>query len=151
MNQTQKFIGLLAILPLALVTLNPNLVGYADADMADDAIAKIETAKDELVKDPPDNQAAAGNIEGAIGDIQAAVDSGDLAAATGNPLMDQLADIARQLAQDAIDEAIANSGDPDKISEAEASLAKGDAHRTLDDYKDAVNKYKDALSKAEGA
>jgi len=34
MNQTQKFIGLLAILPLALVTLSPNLVGYADADVA---------------------------------------------------------------------------------------------------------------------
>ncbi len=123
MNQTQKFIGLLAILPLALVTLSPNLVGYADADMADDAIAKLETAKDELAKDPPDNQAAAGNIEGAIGDIQAAVDSGDLAAATGNRLMDQLAGIVRQFAQDAIYEAIVYSGDQDKISEAEASLA----------------------------
>jgi len=31
MNQTLKFIGLLAILPLALVTLSPGLVGYADA------------------------------------------------------------------------------------------------------------------------
>ncbi len=35
MNQTQKFIGLLAILPLALVTLSPNLVGYADAGSAE--------------------------------------------------------------------------------------------------------------------
>jgi len=34
MNKTQKFIGLLAILPLAFVTLSPNLVGYADADIA---------------------------------------------------------------------------------------------------------------------
>jgi len=34
MNKTQKFIGLLAILPLALVTLSPNLVGNADADIA---------------------------------------------------------------------------------------------------------------------
>jgi len=31
MNKTQKFIGLLAILPLVLVTLSPGLVGYADA------------------------------------------------------------------------------------------------------------------------
>jgi len=31
MNQILKFIGLLAILPLALVTLSPGLVGYADA------------------------------------------------------------------------------------------------------------------------
>jgi len=31
MNQTLKFIGLFAILPLTLVTLSPGLVGYADA------------------------------------------------------------------------------------------------------------------------
>ncbi len=31
MNQILKFIGMLAILPLALVTLSPGLVGYADA------------------------------------------------------------------------------------------------------------------------
>jgi len=34
MNQKIKYIGLLAILPLALVTLSPNLVGYADADIS---------------------------------------------------------------------------------------------------------------------
>jgi len=34
MNQKIKYIGLFAILPLALVILPPNLVGYADADMA---------------------------------------------------------------------------------------------------------------------
>jgi len=31
MNQTLKFIGLLAILPLALVALTPDLIGEADA------------------------------------------------------------------------------------------------------------------------
>jgi len=31
MNKTQKFIGLLAILPLAMVTLSPDLIGEADA------------------------------------------------------------------------------------------------------------------------
>ncbi len=31
MNKTQKFIGLLAILPLALVALTPDLIGEADA------------------------------------------------------------------------------------------------------------------------
>ncbi len=34
MNQKLKYVGLLAILPLALVTLSPNLVGNADADIA---------------------------------------------------------------------------------------------------------------------
>jgi len=149
MNQTQKFIGLLAILPLALVTLNPNLVGYADADMADDAIAKLETAKDELVKDPPDNQAAAGNIEGAIGDIQAAVDSGELGESEGNDLMDQLAGVAKQLASEAIDKAIDAGGDSEKISDAEQLRIDGDALRASGAYKDAASKYKDAVAKAE--
>ncbi len=31
MNKTQKYIGMLAILPLALLILSPNLVSYADA------------------------------------------------------------------------------------------------------------------------
>ncbi len=31
MKQVTKYIGLLAILPLALVTLSPDLIGYADA------------------------------------------------------------------------------------------------------------------------
>jgi len=34
MKQILKYAGLFAILPLALVTLSPNLVGYADADVA---------------------------------------------------------------------------------------------------------------------
>ncbi len=41
MNQTQKFIGVLAILPLAMVALSPNLVGYADADIASEYDALI--------------------------------------------------------------------------------------------------------------
>ena len=32
MNTTQKFIGLLAILPFALVTLTPDLIGVAYAN-----------------------------------------------------------------------------------------------------------------------
>ena len=120
------------------------------ADKVEDAQASVQTVINELNKTPPDNQAAAGNIEGAIGDIEAAINEG-LDPVVGAELMDALAGIASQLALDAIDEAIANSGDEDKISEAEASLAEGDALRDSGSYKDAVNKYKDALSQAEGA
>jgi len=123
----------------------------AVADKAEGASASLQTALDELDKDPPDNQAAVGNIEGAIGDLEAAVNEG-LDPVLGAQLMDALTGIARQLAVDAIDEAIADPGsDPGEISDAQQSLADGDALRASGDYKDAANKYKDALSKAESA
>ena len=132
-----------------IIDVDPDI---PSADKLGDGVAKLDTVLEELNKDPPDNQAAVGNIEGAIGDIQAAVDSGDLDTATGNDLMDQLAGIAEQLASDAIDAAIADpESDSDKISEAEASLGEGDDLRDSKDYKDAANKYKDALAQAEGA
>ena len=89
-----------------------------DQPKADDAIAKLDTAKDELAKDPPDNQAAVGNIEGAIGEIEAAISDGldPEVEAELTELMDTLAGIARQLAVDAIDDAA--GGDEDKISES---------------------------------
>ncbi len=39
MNQTLKFIGLLEILPLALVALTPDLIGEADAALSHDGDA----------------------------------------------------------------------------------------------------------------
>lgn len=124
--------------------------GTPVADKMNDAVAKLETAIEELEKDPPDNQAAVGNIEGAVGEIEAAVDEG-LNPAQGNPLMDQLAGVARQLAVGALDIANAEGGKLDEIADAQAALAEGDGLRTEGKFKDAVNKYKDALSKAESA
>ena len=145
-------IGVILLTTIVIDKLNDIIndnPGTSLADKLEDAVAKLQTALDELNKTSPDNQAATGNIEGAIGDIQAAVDSGDLAAAEGNPLMDQLAGIAEQLASDAIDAAA--GGDVVKISDAVQLRDVGDLLRASGDYKDAVNKYKDALSKAEGA
>ncbi len=113
---------------------------------------RVQTLQnEELNKIPPDNQAAVGNIEGAVGDLEAAVKDDILTKSEGKKLMDKLACIAKQLAEDAIDQAVANSGDPDKISEAETSRDDGDEFRASGDFKDAVNKYKDALAKAESA
>ena len=127
------------------------------ADKLADAIASVETALEELNKEPPDNQAAVGNLEGAVGSICDAVLDEGLDAAQGTQLMDDLAGVAMQLAVDAIDAAIEQGGDPDEIDEAEMFLAEGDAHRALgvagdcEAFKDAVSAYKDALAKAEGA
>ena len=65
--------------------------------------------------------------------------------------MDQFAAIARQLAVDAIDQAIAQGGDSGEINDAQQALAEGDALRASEAFKDAVANYKDALAKAEGA
>ena len=131
-----------------IIDANP---GTPLADKMEDALASCNTAIDELNKTPPDNQAALGNIEGAVGDIEAAVNEG-LDETTGNILMDNLAGVARQIAQEAIDIAIATPGsDSGEIADAQQSLADGDTLRADEQFKDAVNKYKDALSKAESA
>ena len=120
------------------------------ADKIEDALSQADKAREEFVKSPPDNQAALGALEGAIGDLQAAVDEGLPGPDEGARLMDILAAVARQVAVEALDEAIARGGDADDISDAKDSLAEGDDLRSSSDYKDALNKYKDALSKAEG-
>ena len=124
-------------------------VGTPVADKVADAAAKAQTALMELDKTPPDNQAALGNIEGAVGELEAAINEG-LDAAQANALMDQLAAIARQIVRTALDQAIAlPSPDSSVIAEAEMFLVDGDALRDVDAFKDAINKYKDALSKAQ--
>jgi len=125
-----------------IINANP---GTPLADKLEDANAQVETALVELNKTPPDNLAAVGNLEGAVGDIQVLVDAGDL----GNELLDQLTEIVRQIAADAIDIAINTPGsDPVEIADAQQFLADGDTLRTAGQFKDAVAKYKDALSKA---
>jgi Zn-dependent M28 family amino/carboxypeptidase len=126
----------------AIIAANPGPL----ADKVEDALAKFQSASAELAKTRPDRQAAIGNIEGANGDLEAAVKEG-LDAAQGAALMDELTSVARQFAAGAINMAIANNRSPSRIAEAQRSLADGDALRTAGRFKDAVNKYKDALSK----
>ena len=126
------------------------------ADKVGDALASVETAWEELNKEPPDNQAAVGNVEGVAGSLCDAVTDEGLDPDEGNDLMDTLAGAARQLADTAIEEAIDAGGNAIEIAFAEGFLAEGDDLRDqgFDDcvkFKDAINKYKDALVTAEGA
>ena len=132
----------------------PTAPGSPLATKLGDAIAKSQVALAELTKTPPDNQAALGNIEDAVGDLEAAVLQNGLDPVQGAELMDAFAAVARQLAVAAIDDAIARAGDSGKIAVAQNALADGDALRAsgaLAAFKPAVNKYKDALANAEGA
>ena len=125
-------------------------LGTPMADKLEDVIATLEAAFAELTKTPPDNQAALGKIEGAVGDLEAAVNDGLLDPVDGAPLMDELAGIARQMAVNARNEAMARAGDPSAIADVQQYLADGDV-LSASAAKDAVAKYKDALAKAEGA
>jgi hypothetical protein len=125
--------------------------GTSLADKAEDALAKAQTALDELAKTPPDYQAAVGNMEGAVGDLEAAVNDGLLDAEQGTELMHLLTCSAWQLAVGAICQAIDCQADADKIAEAEQALNEGEELWIDGAYKDAVNKFKDGLAKAGGA
>ena len=49
MNKTLKFIGLLTILPLALVALTPDLIGEADAYESEENVIRTSNSTLELV------------------------------------------------------------------------------------------------------
>lgn len=121
------------------------------ADKLEDVAAKVKTADGELGKTPPDNQAALGAVEGAVGDLEAAVKDGVLDSATGTSLMGDLTAAARQLASRAIEQAGARNGKASVIAEANTALNEADGLRTSAKFKDAVAKYRSALAKAESA
>ena len=148
---TLELIEALQDVTVDLQEIVDNNPGTPLADKVEDALAKAQTALEELNKTPPDNQAAAENIEGSVGDLEAALGLDPAQDPAVTDLMDQLASIARQLAADATSEAFAQGGDTAKINEAQQALANGDALRALGAFKDAVNKYKEALAKAESA
>jgi len=131
-------------------TIDNNL-GSDLADKIEDVLEKTEKAYEELNKNPPDYQAVIGNLEGAVGDLEAVVKDSLLDSITGMELMELYAEIARQIAVNAINEAEACGGAQDEIIEAWAYLTEADNLRDLEKFKDALNKYKDALAKAESA
>ena len=138
---------------ISIVSENP---GTQLADKVDDASASAQTALDEINKTPPDNQAASGNIEGAVGSLEDAIMDGGLEQTQGEQLINQLLDVSQQLAVDAINTANNTPGsDAGKISSANTALANGDSLRTaptsFGDFKDAAAEYKVAISEAESA
>ena len=120
-----------------------------ERDKIEDVIAKVEDALEKL--EDSDRQGAAGAIEGATGDLESAVKKKLVPFSIGNILLDELAQVTRLLAVDAIEEAKARDGDASKIDEAESQLARGDARLAGSRFKDAIARYKDAISQAEGA
>ncbi len=120
-------------------------------DKIEDALAKSQTVLEELAKEPPDQQAAMGNIEGVVGELEAMISDEFIGPALGKQIASELTGAARILASLAIETAIDSGGDQQIITDANALLADGDNLRAAIAFKDAVNKYKDALAKAESS
>ena len=125
-------------------------------DKLRDTLNSIVAAEDDLRKQPPEKEAGISDLEAAVASICEAVDSGletDIAYGLVNPLVG----FARELAVNAIDEAMAQGGDFRDIEAAATSLAAGDAHRSAnfegncEASKDAVTSYSAALINAENA
>ena len=133
-----------------------NNPGTPLADKLEDAKGSVQTAINQLNKTPPDNQATAGNIEGAAGSLEDAIKDEGLDQTQGEELINQLLDISRQVALNAIDTANNTLGsDLGKIASANAALTNGDTLRTpptsFGDFKTAAAEYKVAIAEAEGA
>ena len=120
-------------------------------DKLEDSLSSCQTAFNELSKVPRNSQAAAGNLEGAVAALEIAIKDNGLDQPQGEQIINQLLDVSRQLADDAIDAAIARGGDVVKIEDAQQFLADGDPLRALGQFKNAANEYKAALAKAEAA
>ena len=91
-----------------------------------------------------------GNIEAAVGDLEAAVKDDLIDPETGTDILDDLTGIARQIAVEVIEEAEAQGED---VADAEMALSDGDMLRDdallgFAEFKEAVNAYKDALAEA---
>ena len=119
-----------------LVDANP---GTPLADKAEDVAGKLSAALAELTKTPPDGAAAIGNLEGAVGDLEAMGKDGLI---DPDELIDTLTDAGKLLARQAIDDAVG------KTAAAEQAFAEGEALQAAGQFKAALSKYKDAYSKA---
>ncbi len=117
-------------------------------DKLEDSLSSCQVALNEFKKAPPDFQAAAGNFEGAVGDLEVAIEDNGLDKTQGEQIINQLLDILRQMADDAINDAIERGAD---VTTAEDKFSEGEIARAAGEFKTAAAKYKDALATAEGA
>ena len=120
--------------------------GIPLAVMVGDALRASQEAVNELAQTPPDNHSALGDLQGAIGDLEVALGAGRLDPVEGAYLMDQLAGMARVVAVVALEQALAQSGDPNKINIARQALADGDRRRLQGAFKNAVASYENVLN-----
>ena len=97
-------------------------------------------APEELLKCPPNRQAAMGNLKKAAKELEAAVKHGVVGYEDGMGGLNQITDIARELAVQSIAQTTGVGGEPNEILKAEKSLAEGDELRAEEKFEKAVAK-----------
>lgn len=129
----------------ALVASEP---GAALADKLEDALTKLKTTLEKL---PLDRQGALGAMEGAAGDLDAAVADRLVAADAGSAMLNRLSGAARLVALVAVKDARDRTANAGKLADADAAVVSGDEARIAGRYKDAIARYRYAVAAAEGA
>ncbi|MDG2305428.1 MAG: LamG domain-containing protein [Candidatus Binatia bacterium] len=108
---------------------------------------KLELAQSDLTGVPPDPVAALKKIKQAVAAMEKSLRKG-LDPASLAQEMDNLTNLAREAASDAIADAISRGGDPSRIGRAQGYLADGDAKNTSGEFSNAIGKFRAALKKA---
>jgi hypothetical protein len=114
------------------------------------ASRQLGLAQSQLSGVPPDPIAALRKIRLAVRSLQRAVNRG-LDPASVAQTLDDLVGFARNVADNAISDAINRGGEPRRIARAQQKLASGDAERSSERWPRAITKYIAALRKALGA
>jgi hypothetical protein len=147
LQRAQALVATLQSLVTAYTSTDPAIAGTLD-----NARSKAQDAVDALSAQPPDPARAAQKLQDMATKVQDAVNLyPGLDPAQGATLMDEGAAIARELATNAIDAAIARGGGLLSILAAQTSRTSGDTVRLLGDYITAIGDYQSAISAALGA
>lgn len=125
----------------------PTITDDKVAHELEEAVEELEEALEELAESPPDIKDAVKKIEKAAKEIEKAIKKG-LDPSIGTALLQVLAEVTRDLAVEAINDAIARGGDPREIAKAQDNLAEGDALRAAGEYVKAIKKYGKAAKEA---
>jgi hypothetical protein len=134
----------------SLNTIFLNNPGRRFTDELREALERARQALGELNEKPPDNDKAIDRIKQVVDKIDDAIDDG-LDLTQGRELMDGFTGIARQIAVDALNKAIAQKGNPTRIKIAKVELVIADKLREHNFFEEAVFVYGKVLDAAEAA
>lgn len=141
---------------LEMSALRTEVTDHDDAKKLDDAIAELEKSLDPDLWSVDGVHLAAKHGEdvfkeekNSVGKLQELTKKSPTYSATVQRFINTMVDVDRTLAQTAITNAA--GGDPEKISEANGELAKGDASTTENKPTDAIEHYRRAWKKAQKA
>ena len=123
-----------------------------EREAIEEVIGRLNQALAELNDGPPPHfEHALVDMRNAAGDLEDAIDKGDIGSAQGTAWAIELVSIGRQMVVIGIADAGAAGGNPVKILQAQAELAAGDALAGLGQHKNALNAYKNAMGDAVSA